>query len=125
MKLPIQYALTYPTRQTSTFERLDFWKLKDLTFEKPDTDTFKGLRFAYEAGKMGGSMPCVFNAANEVAVGAFLKDAIHFLDIYRFAVDRSSRGRQVGARIRCLAAREVMRLHLIHCKIHYDTIKGW
>ena len=82
MKLPIQYALTYPTRQTSTFERLDFWKLKDLTFEKPDTDTFKGLRFAYEAGKMGGSMPCVFNAANEVAVGAFLKDAIHFLDIY-------------------------------------------
>ena len=82
MKLPIQYALTYPTRQTSTFERLDFWKLKDLTFEKPDTDTFKGLRFAYEAGKMGGSMPCVFNAANEVAVGAFLKGAIHFLDIY-------------------------------------------
>ena len=82
MKLPIQYALTYPTRQSSTFERLDFWKLKDLTFEKPDTDTFKGLRFAYEAGKMGGSMPCVFNAANEVAVGAFLKDAIHFLDIY-------------------------------------------
>lgn len=82
MKLPIQYALTYPTRQSSDFERLDFWKLKDLTFEKPDTDTFKGLRFAYEAGKMGGSMPCIFNAANEVAVGAFLKGAIHFLDIY-------------------------------------------
>ena len=82
MKLPIQYALTYPTRQSSDFERLDFWKLKDLTFEKPDTDTFKGLSFAYEAGKMGGSMPCIFNAANEVAVGAFLKGAIHFLDIY-------------------------------------------
>ncbi|XOQ26671.1 MAG: 1-deoxy-D-xylulose-5-phosphate reductoisomerase [Mitsuokella multacida] len=82
MKLPIQYALTYPTRQPSDFERLDFWKLKDLTFERPDTETFKGLRFAYEAGKMGGSMPCVFNAANEVAVGAFLKGQIHFLDIY-------------------------------------------
>ena len=82
MKLPIQYALTYPTRQISDFERLDFWKLKDLTFEQPDMETFKGLRFAYEAGRMGGSMPCVFNAANEVAVGAFLKGAIHFLDIY-------------------------------------------
>lgn len=82
MKLPIQYALTYPTRQPSDFERLDFWKLKDLTFERPDTETFKGLRFAYEAGRMGGSMPCVFNAANEVAVGAFLKGQIHFLDIY-------------------------------------------
>lgn len=82
MKLPIQYALTYPTRRPSNFERLDFWKLKDLTFEKPDTETFKGLRFAYEAGKMGGSMPCIFNAANEVAVGAFLKGQIHFLDIY-------------------------------------------
>ncbi|SFT71838.1 1-deoxy-D-xylulose 5-phosphate reductoisomerase [Selenomonas sp. GACV-9] len=82
MKLPIQYALTYPERTDSEFERLDFWQMKDLTFAKPDTDTFKGLRFAYEAGEMGGSMPCVFNAANEVAVGAFLKDGIKFLDIY-------------------------------------------
>lgn len=82
MKLPIQYALTYPNRIHSDFERLDFWQLKDLTFAKPDTDTFKGLKFAYEAGKIGGSMPCVFNAANEIAVGAFLQGAIKFLDIY-------------------------------------------
>ncbi|BAL82312.1 putative 1-deoxy-D-xylulose 5-phosphate reductoisomerase [Selenomonas ruminantium subsp. lactilytica TAM6421] len=82
MKLPIQYALTYPDRVQSEFDRLDFWQMQDLTFSKPDTDTFKGLKFAYEAGAMGGSMPCVFNAANEVAVGAFLKDEIKFLDIY-------------------------------------------
>ena len=56
--------------------------MKDLTFSQPDTDTFKGLKFAYEAGDMGGTMPCVFNAANEVAVGAFLKGGIRFLDIY-------------------------------------------
>ena len=56
--------------------------MKDLTFIQPDTDTFKGLKFAYEAGAMGGSMPCVFNAANEIAVGAFLRDEIKFLDIY-------------------------------------------
>ena len=82
MKLPIQYALTYPNRIHSDFERLDFWQLKDLTFAKPDTDTFKGLKFAYEAGKIGGSMPCIFNAANEIAVGAFLQGVIKFLDIY-------------------------------------------
>lgn len=82
MKLPIQYALTYPNRIHSDFERLDFWQMKDLTFAKPDTDTFKGLKFAYEAGKIGGSMPCIFNAANEIAVGAFLQGAIKFLDIY-------------------------------------------
>lgn len=82
MKLPIQYALTYPNRTDSKFERLDFWKMRDLTFAKPDTDTFKGLKFAYEAGEMGGSMPCIFNAANEIAVGAFLKGGIKFLDIY-------------------------------------------
>jgi len=82
MKLPIQYALTYPERQPAEFPRLDFWQMKDLTFEKPDTDTFKGLAFAYEAGRMGGTMPCTFNAANEVAVAAFLAGRIHFLDIY-------------------------------------------
>ena len=82
MKLPIQYALTYPERQPSACPRLDFWQMQNLTFEKPDTDTFKGLAFAYEAGKMGGTMPCTFNAANEVAVAAFLAGRIHFLDIY-------------------------------------------
>ena len=82
MKLPIQYALTYPERQPSRFPHLDFWQMQNLTFEKPDTNTFKGLAFAYEAGKMGGTMPCTFNAANEVAVAAFLAGRIHFLDIY-------------------------------------------
>lgn len=82
MKLPIQYALTYPERQPSASDRLDFWRMRDLTFEAPDMETFRGLRFAYEAGEMGGTMPCVFNAANEVAVGAFLRGGIHFLDIY-------------------------------------------
>ena len=82
MKLPIQYALTYPERQPSRFPRLDFWQMQNLTFEKPDTNTFKGLAFAYEAGKMGGTMPCTFNAANGVAVAAFLAGRIHFLDIY-------------------------------------------
>jgi len=82
MRLPIQYALTYPERQPSKWQRLDFWQMQDLTFAQPDTETFKGLKFAYEAGKIGGSMPCVFNAANEVAVAAFLAGDIHFLDIY-------------------------------------------
>ena len=82
MKLPIQYALTYPERQPAELSRLDFWQMQNLTFEKPDTNTFKGLAFAYEAGKMGGTMPCTFNAANEVAVAAFLAGRIHFLDIY-------------------------------------------
>ena len=82
MKLPIQYALTYPSRQPSTFERLDFWKMQALTFEQPDTETFRGLAFAYEAGRAGGTLPCTFNAANEIAVAAFLRGEIHFLDIY-------------------------------------------
>ena len=82
MRLPIQYALTYPKRIKSTVESLDFWAIKSLTFEKPDIDTFKGLKFAYEAGKVGGTAPCVFNAANEVAVSAFLDGKIKFLDIY-------------------------------------------
>lgn len=82
MRLPIQYALTYPKRQSSTFERLDFSKLAHLSFEKPDTATFRGLPLAYEAGRAGGTMPCIMNAANEVAVAAFLAGRIHFLDIY-------------------------------------------
>ncbi len=82
MKLPIQYALTYPDRVKSEWKRLDFWNMQPLTFEKPDMDTFRGLKIAYEAGKAGGTMPCVMNAANEVAVAAFLAGKIGFLDIY-------------------------------------------
>ena len=82
MRLPIQYALTYPDRIESPCQSLDFWNMQSLTFEKPDTDTFRGLAIAYAAGRAGGVMPCIMNAANEIAVGAFLKGAIKFLDIY-------------------------------------------
>ncbi|MDF2943803.1 MAG: dxr [Herbinix sp.] len=82
MKLPIQYALFYPSRlPLSQGERVDFAKLKQLTFEEPDMDTFFGLRLAYEAGGFGGSMPTVYNAANEWAVAAFLEGRIKFLEI--------------------------------------------
>lgn len=82
MRLPIQYALTYPERQPAKWPRLDFWQMKDLTFEKPDIDTFRGLKIACQAGKAGGIMPCVFNGANEIAVAEFLVGRIGFLDIY-------------------------------------------
>ena len=82
MRLPIQYALTYPQRIESNFPKLDFWDCKDLTFSKPDLDTFLGLKMAYHAGRVGGTMPCIFNAANEIAVEAFLNETISFLQIY-------------------------------------------
>ena len=81
MKLPIQYALTYPQRRNLPGERLDFSRLTDITFEKPDPETFRGLALAYEAGRQGGSMPTVFNAANEKAVAMFLDRKIGYLDI--------------------------------------------
>ena len=83
MRLPIQYALTYPARIASDFSRLDFSRLGALTFTAPDTETFRGLPIAVEAGRVGGTAPCVMNAANEVAVEAFLGGFIGFLDIYR------------------------------------------
>ena len=83
MKLPIQYALTYPQRRNLPGERLDFSKLTDITFEKPDPDTFRGLSLAYQAGREGGSMPTVFNAANEKAVAMFLNREIGYTDIPR------------------------------------------
>ena len=81
MKLPIQYALTYPDRIFSGFERLDFYKYKTLTFEEPDKTKFRNLQFAFEAIKQGGNMPCILNAANEIAVDAFLKDQCEFLQM--------------------------------------------
>jgi 1-deoxy-D-xylulose-5-phosphate reductoisomerase len=83
MKLPIQYALFYPERRFLAGDRLDFAALTAINIEKPDTDTFLGLPYAYEAIERGGSMPTVFNAANEKAVGMFLDNKIQFLDIYR------------------------------------------
>ena len=83
MKLPIQLAFTYPEREESTaLEKLDLMKAGNLTFEEPDMETFKGLPLAYRAGKTGGTMPVVFNAANEVAVELFMKEKIKFLEIY-------------------------------------------
>lgn len=82
MRLPIQYALYYPERRFLEGDRLDFWKLSSLTFEEPDMETFQGLPMAVRAAKAGGSMPTVFNAANERAVAMFLKEKIRFLDIY-------------------------------------------
>lgn len=81
MKLPIQYALFYPDRRPMPGKRVDLFALGQLTFEKPDTETFTGLKLAYEAAKTGGSMPTVFNAANEKAVALFIRQKIGFLQI--------------------------------------------
>lgn len=83
MRLPIMYALSYPERLTSSFPRLDFGTLGNLTFEKPDMEKFPNLRHAYEALSLGGNIPCVVNAANEVCVAAFLADRIRFNDMPR------------------------------------------
>ena len=83
MKLPIYYSFTYPERKfNSSLKFLDFKQLNKLTFEQPDNETFLGIELAYKAGKMGGSMPCVFNASNEIAVELFLEGKIKFLEIY-------------------------------------------
>ncbi len=83
MKLPIQYALFYPERRFLAGDRLDFWSMNSILIEKPDMDVFKGLKYAYLAIADGGSMPTVFNAANECAVARFLDRKIKFLDIYK------------------------------------------
>ncbi|MDG2440755.1 MAG: 1-deoxy-D-xylulose-5-phosphate reductoisomerase, partial [Crocinitomicaceae bacterium] len=83
MKLPIQYALTYPDRYKTDFERFNFMDYPELTFEQPDRETFKNLNLAYSAMEMGGNAACALNAANEVGVAAFLKDEVSFLDIAR------------------------------------------
>ena len=81
MKLPIQYALGFPQRLPSDFPRFDFVNYPSLTFEKPDLTTFRNLSFAFEALKKGGNMACIVNAANEIAVEAFLKDKVGFLEM--------------------------------------------
>jgi 1-deoxy-D-xylulose-5-phosphate reductoisomerase len=81
MRLPIQFALSYPERLKSDFPRFDFSKYPNLTFEKPDTETFRNLALAFEALNQGGNMPCVLNAANEVAVAEFLKDKVGFIEM--------------------------------------------
>jgi len=81
MKLPIQYALGFPKRLPNTFKRFSFMDYPNLTFEKPDFETFRNLQLAYTAMEKGGNMPCILNAANEIAVAAFLKDKIGFLNM--------------------------------------------
>jgi 1-deoxy-D-xylulose-5-phosphate reductoisomerase len=81
MRLPIQFALTYPERLKSDFPRFNFANYPSLTFEKPDTETFRNLALAFEALHQGGNMPCVLNAANEVAVAEFLKDNVGFMEM--------------------------------------------
>lgn len=83
MRLPIQYALSYPERWSNDFPKIDFWQLADLSFMPPDTEAFQGLALAFQAGKIGGTMPAVMNAANEKAVELFLKKKIGFADIPR------------------------------------------
>ncbi|HKK10377.1 MAG TPA: hypothetical protein VJ939_06040 [Bacteroidales bacterium] len=82
MKLPIQYAFTYPTRLANSFKRFNFADYPVLSFNEPDTETFRGITLAYEALRRGGNMPCILNAANEIAVDAYLRDQISFLGIY-------------------------------------------
>lgn len=81
MRLPIQYALYYPERRELNTDRLDFYELSGITFEKPDMETFRGLKLAYEAADRGGNIPTAYNAANEVAVARFLDRQIRYLDI--------------------------------------------
>lgn len=87
MKLPIQYALYYPDRRYLPGERVDFWSIGHLDFEKPDMDTFYGLKLAYEAGRIGGTLPTVYNAANELAVSQFLNREIKYLEITEIIED--------------------------------------
>ena len=93
MRLPIQYAFSYPDRISASFERLDFAKCTNLTFEQPDTKRFRNLSLAYEAMYRGGNMPCIVNAANEVVVASFLKDGISFLgmsDVIEKTMERAT-----------------------------------
>ena len=91
MRLPIQYALYYPHRRYLDGDRLDFTKLHEITFEVPDMETFRGLPMAIQASREGGSMPTVFNAANELAVKKFLEEKIGFLDIYEIIAQSMER----------------------------------
>jgi 1-deoxy-D-xylulose-5-phosphate reductoisomerase len=87
MKLPIQYALGFPERLKNTFKRFSFMDYPNFTFEKPDMETFRNLQLAYNAMEKAGNMPCILNAANEIAVAAFLKDKIGFLNMSDLIAD--------------------------------------
>lgn len=95
MRLPIQYTLYYPHRRYLDGDRLDFTKLREITFEVPDMETFRGLPMAIQASREGGSMPTVFNAANELAVKKFLEEKIGFLDIYEIIAQSMERHKKI------------------------------
>jgi 1-deoxy-D-xylulose-5-phosphate reductoisomerase len=97
MKLPIQFALGYPHRMASNFPRFDFKDFASLTFEEPDMETFQNLALAFQALKKGGNMPCILNAANEVAVDAFLKDNIGFLQMSELVATCMNQGTFLSA----------------------------
>lgn len=96
MKLPIQYALTYPERLKSNFPRLDFNLCSQFTFERPDLERFRNLSFAYYAMDKGGNMPCILNAANEIVVAEFLKDKIKFLQMSDIIEDVLAKATFIG-----------------------------
>lgn len=96
MRLPIQYALYYPHRRYLDGDRLDFTKLHEITFEVPDMETFRGLPMAIQASRESGSMPTVFNAANELAVKKFLEEKIGFLDIYEIIAQSMERHKKIA-----------------------------
>ena len=87
MKLPIQYALGFPKRIKNSFRRFNFMDYPNLTFEKPNVKTFRNLKLAYDAMERGGNMPCILNAANEIAVSGFLQDKIGFLNMSDLIAD--------------------------------------
>lgn len=113
MKLPIQYAIAYPQRIDSDFPRFDFTRYPSLTFEAPDEETFRCLTLARQAMQAGGNLPCVLNAANEVAVAAFLQDEIGFLQIPELiesTMDRAQRDNQAELSVYLESDREGRRL---------------
>ncbi|MBI9032916.1 MAG: 1-deoxy-D-xylulose-5-phosphate reductoisomerase [Bacteroidales bacterium] len=121
MKLPIQYALTYPERVKTDFERFHFMDYPELTFQKPDPEKFRNLALAFEALKQGGNMPAIMNAANECAVAAFLKDEISFLQMSQ--VIEACMEKQVY--ISNPSYEELVRTHVESCKLTDEVIKRY
>lgn len=117
MKLPIQYALFYPDRRVMNEKKLDFYELQHMTFEQPDMETFYGLRLAYEALKEGGSMPTVYNAANEKAVALFLNRRISYLQIPEL-IERSMRAHET------IKDPDVMQILETEASV-YSSIEEW
>ena len=107
MKLPIQYALYYPQRKSLSVDRLDFWKTGSILFEKPDEKLFPALRLACHAGETGGSLPTVFNAADEAAVEEFLSGKIRYTDIVKI-IRRAMQAHEKNGILKFPSAAEIM-----------------